>query len=160
MTCKSNPIKQRNLIFLLPKLFTTEDQEGQGGQISVLCKYIRQIIITRPRNVKEANNSETRASWYTDRGSCSMKLDEHACKILSVLSFREKVVFVTVALEFYCPSTLLRSFRVRSIIITTSFLGSHHALVHILSPVHGCRNCFMTNLHKRKKYMTVEIVSL
>ena len=101
-----------------------------------------------------------RASWYTDRGSCSMKLDEHTCKMLSVLSFREKVVFVTVALEFYCPSTLLRSFRIRSIIITTSFLGSHHALVHILSPVHGRRNCFMTNLHKRKKYMTVEIVSL
>ena len=57
MTCKSNPTKQRNLIFLLPKLLTTEDQEGQSDQISVLCKYIRQIIITRPRNVKEANNS-------------------------------------------------------------------------------------------------------
>ena len=104
--------------------------------------------------------TETRASWYIDRVSCSMKLDEHTCKMLHVLSFREKVVFVTVALEFYCSSTLLRSFRVRSIIITTSFLGSHHALVHILSPVHGHRNCFMTNLYKRKKYMTVEIVSL
>ena len=80
--------------------------------------------------------------------------------MLSVLSFREKVVFVTVALEFYCPSTLLRSFRVRSVIISTSFLGSHHALVHILLPVHVRRNCFMTGLHKRKKYMTVEIVSL
>ena len=89
-----------------------------------------------------------------------MKLDEHTCKMLSVLSFREKVVFVTVAMEFYCPSTLLRSFRVRSVIITTSFLGSHHALVHILSPVHVRRNCFITSLHKRKKYMTVEIVSL
>ena len=89
-----------------------------------------------------------------------MKLDEHTCKRLSVLSFREKVVFVTFASEFYCPSTLLRSFRVRSIIITTPFLGIHHALVHILSPVHGHRNCFMTNIHKRKKYMTVEIVSL
>ena len=104
--------------------------------------------------------TETRASWYTDRGSCSMKLDEHTCKMLSVLSFREKIVFVTVALEFYCPSTLLRSFRVRSVIITTSFLGSHHALVHILSPVHVRRNCFMTSFHNRKKYMTVEIVSL
>ena len=88
-----------------------------------------------------------------------MKLDEHICKRLSVLSVREKVVFVTVALEFYCPSTLLRSFRVRSIIITTPFLGSHHALVYILPPVHDRRNRFMTNLHKRKKYMTVEIVS-
>ena len=57
MTCKSNPTKQRNSIFLLLKLLTTDDQEGQSDQISVLCKYIRQIIITRPRNVKEANNS-------------------------------------------------------------------------------------------------------
>ena len=48
-----------------------------------------------------------------------MKLDEHICKQLSALSVREKVVFVTVALAFYCPSTLLRSFQVRSIIITT-----------------------------------------
>ena len=33
ITCKSNPIKQRNLIFLLPKLLMTDDQEGQSHQI-------------------------------------------------------------------------------------------------------------------------------
>ena len=59
------PIKQRNLIVLLSKLFMTEDQEGQSDQISVLCKYIRQIIITRPRNVKEANNLFV---FYWDEG--------------------------------------------------------------------------------------------
>ena len=118
---------------------------------------------TRPRNVKEANNSFV-FNWeggflvYTDRGSWSLKLDEHICKRLSVLSVWEKVVFVTVALEFYCPSTLLRSFLVRSIIITTPFLGSHHALVHIMTveivswPIFANKKstCFtlMTNLHK------------
>ena len=129
------------------------DTANYGNELSALSSEIR----LNPQLSKQKN---MRASWSTDRGSCSMKLDEHTCKMLSILSFREKVVFVTIALEFYCPSTLLRSFRVRSFIITTSFLGSHHALVHILSPVHGRRNCFMTNLHKRKKYMTVEIISL
>ena len=92
MTCKSNPTKQRNLIFLLPKLLTTEDQEGQSDQISVLCKYIRQIIITRPRNVKEANNLfvfDRRGLLGILMDSCSMKLDEHTCKRLSVLSLGE-----------------------------------------------------------------------
>ena len=118
---------------------------------------------TRPRNVKEANNSFV-FDWdggflvYTDRSSWSLKLDEHICKRLCILSVWEKVVFVTVALEFYCPSTLLRSFLVRSIIITTPFLGSHHALVHIMTveivswPISAKEKstCFtlMTNLHK------------
>ena len=130
MTCKSNPINQRNLIFILPKLLTTEDQEGQSDQ-----------IITRLRNVKEANNSVF--DW--DEGFLvnwqGQLLNEvrwtHMQKVIRPLNFR-----------------------VRSIIITTPFLGSHHALMHILSPVHGRRNRFMTNHHKRKKYMTVEIVSL
>ena len=53
------PAKQRNLIFMLPKLLTTEDQNRQSDQISVLCKYIRPLAFSnhsRPRNVKEANN--------------------------------------------------------------------------------------------------------
>ena len=71
---------------------------------------------------------------------------------------------IVVVLVFYGPSTLLRSFRVRSVNLSTLFLGklprrfTSTLIVHILSPVtdklpflnqrageNDHRNCFMTH---------------
>ena len=71
-------------------------------------------------------------------------------------------MFVVVVLVFYGPSTLFRSFRARSVYLSTLFLGSLPVLsAHSLAsnwPLpflnqrkgeNGRRNYFMTNLHER-----------
>ena len=83
-------------------------------------------------------------------------------KLTKCLNYRSYTLYDVVVLVFYGPSTVLRYFRVRSVNLSTQFLGCFSVLsAHSFASnwqlpflnqqkgENGCRNYFMTNLHEQ-----------